>query len=197
MTVMTIRALLAVLLLAVCGSACARNPAPHVHGVGQLNLAVDGASLTLALSSPLDNFLGFERAPRTERERAAASRLMDQLRAPHGLFQPTVEAGCTLSSATIDAPVLAGGAAAAGGGVRPSSEPAAAGKPKQAGSGAAVHADLFAEYVYRCANPERLRDVNVLLFDAFRGLTRLDVMLARSRAQSAVTLRRGNTKVSW
>ena len=47
----------------------------HVHGAVQLEVALDGPTLSIALEAPLDSLLGFERAPRTARvvlARAAA-----------------------------------------------------------------------------------------------------------------------------
>ena len=181
------------LLLPPCTSAWSRNPGPHVHGVGQVQVAVDGALLSIVLSSPLDNLLGFERAARTAQEKAAVSRVNEQLRKSQTLFQPASEADCVISSTTIDAPVLDAGLAPG--------DTATAGKgrdkPKPAHAEAGGHADLTAEYVFRCARPERLRGMEVRLFEAFSGLRQLDVRVAGSRGQSAMTLRRWNTKVSW
>ena len=41
----------------------------HVHGAVQLDVAVDGPTLTLTLEAPLDSVVGFERAPRTAAEK--------------------------------------------------------------------------------------------------------------------------------
>lgn len=185
------------LLLPPCTSVWSRNPGPHVHGVGQVQVAVDGTLLTIVLSSPLDNLLGFERAARTAQEKVAVSRVNEQLRKPQALFQPASEADCVVSSTTIDAPVLDAGPAAnaAPGDVATGGKVKAKDKPAHADAGG--HADLTAEYVFRCAHPERLRGMEVRLFEAFRGLRQLDVRVAGSRGQSAMTLRRGNTQVSW
>ena len=127
----------------------------------------------------------------------------EQLRNPQALFQPTADAGCAVSSATIDAPVLDAGAqpvAKAAPGNAPAGDKGdkghtgdkgdkAKGKPAHADP---AHADLVAQYVFRCANPERLRDMEVRLFEPFRGLRQLEVRIVGPRGQSVRTLRRGN-----
>ena len=37
----------------------------HVHGLGTLNLVLEGETLVVELDGPAANFVGFERAPRT------------------------------------------------------------------------------------------------------------------------------------
>ena len=64
--------------------AMAHEPGPHVHGVASLQVAVDGNTLTLNLESPLDNVLGFEHAPRSEKQKAAV-RSMDECNKPSGV----------------------------------------------------------------------------------------------------------------
>ncbi|MCM8594809.1 DUF2796 domain-containing protein [Accumulibacter sp.] len=45
----------------------------HVHGQGQLDLAIDHDLVTIELELPLEAVVGFERAPRNERERKAVA----------------------------------------------------------------------------------------------------------------------------
>ncbi|MCF7994732.1 MAG: DUF2796 domain-containing protein, partial [Chromatiaceae bacterium] len=48
-----------------------RQQGAHVHGVGQLNVAVDGSALLVELISPAMDLVGFEHAPRNEAQRTA------------------------------------------------------------------------------------------------------------------------------
>lgn len=41
----------------------------HVHGIGELNVAIDGEALLVELISPAMDLVGFEHAPRTEAQR--------------------------------------------------------------------------------------------------------------------------------
>jgi len=159
--------LLATLILAAAGAGAAYAAKPHEHGVVKLDVAVEGDKLTVALEAPLDNLLGFERAPRTEAERKAASEVMARLRAPAGLFAADAAAQCALAKTDVQAPVLEGSAKAKDG-----------------------HADLDATYEFKCAQPAQLRALDVGLFEAYKRIQRIDVQVAGPQGQSKTTLRR-------
>jgi Protein of unknown function (DUF2796) len=144
----------------------------HEHGVMKLDVVLEGSTLSVNLQSPLDSFLGFERAPRTDAERKAAADLLARLRGPNQgqpLFAADAAAQCTMSKAEVRAPVLATSAVAAA----------------QDG-----HADLDAEYTFTCARPAELKVLDLGLFEAFRRLQRIDVQVAGPQGQSRVTLKR-------
>lgn len=144
----------------------------HEHGVLKLDVAIDGNTLTIAMEAPLDNFLGFERAPRTDAERKAAAEVLARLRSPEQgkpLFAADAAAQCRLTRAEVKAPVL-----------EPGTGPAPKGE----------HADLDAHYEFTCGRPEELRALDVGLFEAYRRTRRIDVQVAGPKGQSKVTLRR-------
>ena len=147
----------------------------HVHGVAALDVAIDGERLTLEFSSPLDNLVGFERAPRTEKERARVAQALERLRKPEELFVPSAGARCKAGPVKIDAPVL--------------DAPAKASKD--------AHASLAAVVEFRCEQPKNLADLRVMLFDAFPQVKRIDAQVAGSRKQTAARLTSGNRVLSW
>lgn len=150
----------------------------HVHGAARLDIAVEPTRITLFLETPLENLLGFERAPRTDAERAAADAMLARLRAFDGLLRVDGAAGCKPGAVRIDAPALAqpGGAA-----------------PDKDKDG---HADLEAQFEFVCAAGTRAGFVEVGLFDAFPRLSRLELQLAGPRGQLKATLRRPNSRVA-
>jgi hypothetical protein len=144
----------------------------HEHGALKLDVAIEGNKLTIAMEAPLDNLLGFERAPRTDAERKAAADVLARLRNPNqgkSLFSADAAAQCTLSKADVQAPVL---------------EPGVNPAPKD------EHADLDASYEFSCAQPAELRSLDVGLFDAYKRIQRIDVQVAGAKSQSKVTLKR-------
>jgi hypothetical protein len=147
---------------------------PHEHGIAKLDIAVEGDKLSISFDSPLDNLLGFERAPRTDAERKAAAELLARLEEGGKLFIIDASAACTQSTVEIKAPVLEAPARAGAGG----------GAKKDA------HADLEAAYTFRCAQPQNLRQLEVALFDAYRRLARIEVQVVGPKGQAKVTLRR-------
>ena len=78
-----IRRAFAAALLAACpvgAPLAAQALGAHQHGVVQLDIAVDANRITIQMSSPLDNLLGFEHAPRNDTERARVAALLAALR---------------------------------------------------------------------------------------------------------------------
>ncbi len=140
----------------------------HQHGVAKLDVVIEGNKLTVALESPLDSLLGFERAPRTDAERKAAADVLARLRSGGALFKADAAAQCTLSKAEVSAPVLEAAAKAPAG----------------------DHADLDASYEYTCAQPQQLRTLEHGLFDAFKRMQRMEVQVVGAQGQSKITLKR-------
>ncbi len=151
--------------------------APHVHGMATLQLAVDGNTLQLNLESPLDSLLGFEHLPRTAQQKDAVKVMEGHLRQADRLFQPSPAARCTLKSVTLDSPVLN------------------AGKPHAPPHD--EHADLDGEFVFTCAQPGELRDLEVKLFETFPGVRQLKVEAATPRGQKAATLTPQQRRIGW
>lgn len=155
--------LIGALLLA--GHAFASGKA-HEHGVAKLNLTVQGDQLILNVEMPMDNLVGFERAPQNDAERTSLAAAVDRLRAAVEVVKPALEAQCVLSAAKVDAPFLDA-------------------KP-DASNG---HADVDAEYVFMCKQPAKLSKVDLGFFESFRRLKRIEVQLATAKGQHKVTLR--------
>jgi hypothetical protein len=155
----------------------AQAHAAHVHGVGKLDVALDGHTLSLHLDSPLVNLIGFEHAANSAKDRQSAQDMAKTLRQAGQLFVTDAAAGCQLSqvklvSAAI-APALLGEKTAA--------------KP-DAHADNDGHADLDADFVFQCAAPERLQQIDVKLFDAFKGFLSIDVQLVTAKRQGAARL---------
>ena len=87
--------------------AWAYGAGPHVHGRAALEIAIDEATVQVNLNSPLDNLLGFEHAPRNEKERHAARVMATKLRQADTLFIFTPAAKCRLASVQMESPLLA------------------------------------------------------------------------------------------
>lgn len=156
--------------MVVAGLAAAAAAGPHEHGVVRLSVAVEGNTVTLAMNSPLDNFLGFERAPRNDRERQAAQALLQQLQQGGALFRLDAAAQCSQRSVEVQAPVLGQGGTTTG----------------KAGD----HADIDAEYSFQCQQPQSLSALDLALFDTWRRISRIEVQVVGPKGQQATTLRR-------
>jgi hypothetical protein len=174
----------------------------HVHGRAALQVAVDGSSLSLELTTPLDNLIGFEHAPRNEKQRAAVRTMAERLRKPEALFAPSAEAGCKPGPVTLQSDVLEPALLSAEGGQTSTAQPSGAGGKKgetraSESKGKEEHAALSARFVYHCDRAERLSNLEVRLFDVFPGVRRLDVEVAGPRKQVAARLTSKSRRVTW
>jgi hypothetical protein len=137
----------------------------HEHGAGKLNIVQDGTgTYSLELELPLDSLVGFERPPRTATERQAAEAAMARLRDPAVLFRLPPAAGCAvhLKEVTVWA---------------------AAERGASATQSASAHADAHASFGVQCPSRATAQSLDLLLFDAFPRLKRLDVQAALSAGQ--------------
>jgi hypothetical protein len=170
-----------VFFLMACASAAAIAQAPHAHVHGQIRLdvVVEGPSIVIEMEAPLDNFLGFERAPRTDTEKQAAQATLAQLRAADTLFKIDPAANCKLGPVKLRS-------AALGLGNSGSTPPAAEG-----------HADLDATFAFNCTNAAAAKFIDVGLFAAFKGPRQIDAQVAAPQGQFKRTLKRPATRLAW
>ena len=153
----------------------------HQHGVAQLDVAVEPGRVTLDLQTPLDGLVGFERAPRTDAERARVDAALAKLRDAAALFRIDGAAGCKLAQVTLNAPVL---------GLTPTGTAAPAAPAK------GEHADLDGRFEFLCKADAKPAFVEVGLFEAFSGMKRIELQLVLPRGQMKATLVRPATRVA-
>jgi hypothetical protein len=164
----------------------------HTHGQLALNVAVDAQAITFQIESPLDNFLGFEHAPRTNAERKRVSDMAAQFNAADRLFQPDPKAGCTLAKVELNSAML--GLAH----VRKKhdhhhghDEHGRTGGEKNA------HADIDVLVVFSCPNAAAARFIDVNLFNAFKHIRTIDAQVATAQGQFKRSLKRGTSRIDW
>ncbi|WP_291998539.1 DUF2796 domain-containing protein [Candidatus Accumulibacter sp. ACC012] len=107
----------------ICGMPFAHAQHKHVHGEGRLDAVIDEGSISLDVELPLDAVVGFERAPKNDKQKAALAGAEKILNDAATLWQPTPAAGCSVQSVQV-------------------------GMPKFDGE----HADIDANYVFRCTD---------------------------------------------
>ncbi len=146
----------------------------HEHGSARLDIAVEAQRITLQFESPLENLVGFERAPRTAAERQAVQAMLARLRDPATLLRIDAAAGCRGGTVSVESGVLGLGSAK---------------------TGAGGHADLQAEIVFDCQDAARSATAETELFAAFARLQRIQVQLVLPRGQRSITLRRPVSRI--
>ena len=172
-----------VVVAQLCFLSAASAAGAHEHGAAHLDVAIDGATLEVSLESPLDNLLGFEHAPRNEKQRSAVKNMETKLNAAD-LFKPSPAAGCQLTAVSVDHPHKDATLNVA----RPA---------KSVPAPADAHSDADVRWTFQCATPVELQRIEVSLFARFSGLKSLKVQVAGPRGQTATTLRPGKSVLTW
>jgi predicted secreted protein len=151
----------------------------HQHGVARLDVAVEANRVTFYLETPLDNLLGFERAPRSDAERQQADAAVARLKAAEKLFRIDGNAGCKLSKVTLTSAALG----------LPTAAPAAPAAKEE-------HADLEGRFEFSCTSGARAGFVDVGLFEAFAPMKRIELQLVSPKGQMKATLVRPASRVA-
>ncbi len=167
-----VRQLLVAATLALAALAAQAHGKAHVHGVVALDVVVEAGMLSVSLEAPLDSLLGFERRPRTDAERRAAAALVKQLQESQDLIKPPAAAQCSAPRISVNAQAL---------------EPAA---PGAAAGSKDEHSDIEVTWSFTCSQPQRLAQLELGLFSAFRRIQRIDARIAGDGGQASRTLRR-------
>lgn len=148
----------------------------HVHGLAKLDVAIDAGKLSLGLESPLDNLVGFERAPRTDAERQAVDKAVAALRDEASMFRIDPAAQC--KPAKVD---LASAALKLG-----NPDPAEV---------AAGHADIDGSFEFDCVDAAKAKWIDVGLF-RFERLQKLQVQVATPSGEFRRDLARPVSRLS-
>jgi len=152
----------------------------HQHGVLELDIAVEARRLSLQVASPLDNLVGFERAPRNDAERKRVDAALAKLKGGQAIFAIDPAAGCKLAKVDLSSSVLKLGAADSG---------------SKGGTADSEHADIDAAFEFDCEDAARAAFVDVLLFEAFPGMKQINVQVAAGSGQLKRTLKRPARRV--
>jgi hypothetical protein len=164
----------------------------HQHGVGQLNIAIEGNHLEIELILPGSDAVGFEHAPSTREDRRAVRSAADRLKDGGRLFVFPAGAGCRFEKAELHSSLLE--APEQGG----HHEHKAHGHhddknhdPKE------NHAEFRVHYHVECTNLARLTHLDVTFFEAFPSAHRLETRWISPRRQGAGTLTGSSVRLAF
>lgn len=161
----------------------------HTHGRLSLDVAMDAQSITLLIESPLDSFLGFERAPRNDMERQRVAQLVAQWNAADQLLQPAPAAGCQLVKAELVSEVLGLGRGHGHG----DATKAAVNQHQPDADG---HGDISIEVVFTCTKTDAASHLDIKLFDVYKRLKHIDAQVASPQGQFKRSLRPGAARLN-
>lgn len=150
-------------LLAIPLSSLANEHGAHVHGAAEIDVAIEGKKLVITLESPADNLLGFERAPKTDAEKAKLKSVAEQLNNAALLFVPDAAAQCKAAAPVVKMPTFKAG----------------------------EHSDIDAEYSFECAKAPS--SVALTLWKTFPKFKKLTANIATDKGQQQAQLKSGQT----
>ena len=153
-----------------------RHHGVHQHGLGKLNLVWEGKTVHIELENPADNIVGFEHAPRTEKQKKAVQNAVAILKDAGTVFGFTPEARCHGRATEVERGIS-------------TAEDGAKNKPE-------AHSEFHAQYRFTCENPEALKIVDVHIFKLFPKTRRLQTQVVSPTGQTSVDLRRGLTRIT-
>lgn len=136
----------------------------HEHGVGSLNLVVDGGEVAIELVSPANNLLGFEHLPASKADKAKVKALQAQLNDAGSLFVFPAAADCSLEEVELSSPLFE---------TEDGHEHEHEHEHEHSDESAESHADIQAHFHFNCTQEAALDQIQVALFSAFPGTERL------------------------
>ncbi len=153
--------------------------AAHEHGAAQLNVALEGQRLELALKSPAMNLVGFEHAAVSSSDKAAVARAQQQLQTPLALFGIAAAAGCVITSQELHSPLFEAHA-------------------EEHAEHGAEHSDIDANYVLTCSHPQALAAIDLSeLFKRFPATDKIQVQLIGPNGQQGAELSAAQPRLSF
>jgi len=160
----------------------------HEHGRANMNIAVDGAQVTILLESPLQSLLSFGHAPATPEQRTQVREMAIRMHQEE-LFRLTPAAECRLERVALAAEVLGADLL----------DPNIPFSPDEGivQSSEATCDDLDAEFLFVCGKPENLNSVDVLLFSAWPKIERIRVQAVTPKGQRSANLTPRRNQVKW
>lgn len=150
----------------------------HEHGVGELNIAIDGTTVLIELTAPGADIVGFEYDAKTEQDLAAIEDAIALLAKPLDLIEFPQAAGCALTKASA--------------GLESDHEDEHVENDhdhahdhdheehSENDSDEVSHTEFRAEYSMDCAAPDAIDRIDFTYFDVFSGARELEVQMITS-----------------
>jgi hypothetical protein len=160
-----------------------RELGPHEHGVGRLNIAIEGKRVSMELEVPGADIVGFEHEASTAAQKAAVKKAKNALEGALNVFKLPTEAKCKLAKATVKFQAEDEHEHEHKNADSKADDQAEAAHEGEGEEGH-HHSEFHAEYAIDCAAPEKLTGIDFKYFDLFVGARKLDINLATEKGQS-------------
>lgn len=166
----------------------------HEHGVGQLDIAMDGTQIAMELHAPGADIVGFEYAATNAQDRRAVDQAVAVLARPLDLFVlpdaaacSVVQASAELESEDEDHPEEAHDHDEQEEDGNHAADDDHAGHDD---AEATEHTEFHAEYLLNCDDPEAISEIGFAYFRTFPNALELEVQIVSDRGATALEVER-------
>ena len=178
-----------------------RHHEAHEHGVANLNIAVEGNNIYIEFASPAANIVGFEHHPRTQEQKDAVKDAVNKLKKGDALFLLSANSESKLLKSIVNTDIDKDAD-------HHLDEKHAHSKEEQHGHeekhaedhGDADeherHSEFEAKYQFVCQKPDKLSQIEVMLFRTFPGIEHIEVQLLTETKQTAMELTAKKNKIA-
>ena len=180
----------------------------HEHGAAEVELALEGSDVLVNFASPLYNLVGFEHAPRDDRDREAVAATLAVLDDPGNLVLLQADAACTVVELVIEWEMASteeeehehDEAAEHDAHGDHDADDHDAHDAHEADEhdehdGEAGHADASVAIRYHCDNPDRLNALDITAFESFERLSEVEVRAVGPGGAVAESVERASPRV--
>lgn len=172
-----------------------RHVDAHEHGVGTLDIAVDGTTVAMTFEAPGADIVGFEYAAKSDADLAAVDLAIATLAAPLDLFVMPDAAGCTVVEALAeleseDAHDDHSGEKHDDHAHEEHDDHAHEEHGDDDHADEAGHTEFHAQYTLTCEQPNALTKIEFAYFDAFPGAQEVDVQIITASGAQAFEVAR-------
>lgn len=179
----------------------ARQLDAHEHGVGTLNIAIEGTTVGMAFEAPGADIVGFEYVAESDADLASIDAAVATLGAPLELFVMPDAAGCTVVKAEAE---LEGADGHDAHDEEHHDDHADEEHEDHAEEGhddhgdddhaddadEAEHTEFHAEYTLACDNPDALTEINFAYFEAFPNAQEVEAQIITASGAEAFEVER-------
>ncbi len=155
----------------------------HEHGVGTLNIAVDGNTVAMEFHAPGADIVGFEYAAESAQDRGAIDAAVATLAKPLDLFVIPSNAECSVTQASA---ALESEDAHDDHGHEDHAE---------AHADEDSHTEFHAEYILTCGNPNAIDEITFAYFEMFENAREVEVQIVTTSGAQALEVERDSPKL--
>ncbi len=161
----------------------------HEHGVGQLNIAIEGTSVAMEFEAPGADIVGFEYEATSTEDRALIDQALARLASPLELFGLPAAAECVVSEANV---ALKGDDHKSHDDDHHDDHSEHEDHADEHASEEESHTEFQASYVLACAKPEAINKIEFVYFEQFPNAKELELQVITEQGASAYEVERDN-----